>query len=84
MFVKGVDFYTQTYACDDLNNFLFVFQYYYSVYCMGYALYLLLVVLATEWFMGHRFLTYGYVTMANQVSFKIRAYFIRQAISHSY
>ena len=42
-------------------------QYYYSLYCMGYALYLLFVITATEWFMGYRFLTYGYVTFVNQV-----------------
>ncbi len=43
-------------------------QYYYSLYCTGYALYLLFVIMATEWFMGYRFLTYGYVTVVNQVT----------------
>jgi hypothetical protein len=43
-----------------------VLQYYYSVYCLSYALYLLLVIMATEWFMADRFLTYGYVTIVNQ------------------
>jgi hypothetical protein len=43
-----------------------VLQYYYIVYCFSYALYLLLVIMATEWFMANRFLIYGYVTIANQ------------------
>jgi hypothetical protein len=33
---------------------------------LSYALYLLLVIMATEWFMADRFLTYGYVTIVNQ------------------